>query len=229
MAGPIEAVLFDLDGTLLAYDYAPFEQRLYTAYGTFFARRGPDLFGALIVALGRAIAADGTATVEETFWSAVPPALSRQALTPLIEDFFAQKLPALGAGVGPDPDAASVLQACRGRARIVLATNPVHPWGALRERMRWGGFEPETFEFVTRFEEMHAAKPNPKFYAEVARRLGVPADRCLMVGNDLAMDLAPARAVGMATFLCDNPWQVRNVPDFVPDHTAPLASVPGVL
>jgi FMN phosphatase YigB (HAD superfamily) len=40
---------------------------------------------------------------------------------------------------------------------------------------------------------------DPEFFAEVARRLGVPPMAILVVGNDYKKDIVPAKAVGMRT------------------------------
>ncbi len=47
---------------------------------------------------------------------------------------------------------------------------------------------------------MHASKPNPAYYREIASRLKVTPDQCVMVGNDVQMDILPARRAGMKTF-----------------------------
>ncbi|MFQ6133643.1 MAG: HAD-IA family hydrolase [Armatimonadota bacterium] len=46
----------------------------------------------------------------------------------------------------------------------------------------------------------HQTKPDPSLYGSVVADLGVPADQCLMV-DDQAMNLAPARDLGMVTVL----------------------------
>ena len=46
-------------------------------------------------------------------------------------------------------------------------------------------------------------KPNPDAYAEMCRRLGIDARRALFV-DDMARNLAPAKALGMTTVWLDN-------------------------
>jgi len=58
--------------------------------------------------------------------------------------------------------------------------------------------------FLSRFftsSELGSSKPDPEFFAEVARRLGVPPPAILAVGNDYTKDIVPAKAVGMRTVL----------------------------
>ena len=52
--------------------------------------------------------------------------------------------------------------------------------------------------FVTS-SEIGVAKPDPDFFAEVARQVGLPPAAVLAVGNDYAKDVVPAKATGMVT------------------------------
>jgi FMN phosphatase YigB (HAD superfamily) len=47
---------------------------------------------------------------------------------------------------------------------------------------------------------MHVSKPNPAYYREIAGRLGCAPEECVMVGNEVQMDIMPARRAGMKTF-----------------------------
>jgi beta-phosphoglucomutase-like phosphatase (HAD superfamily) len=57
-------------------------------------------------------------------------------------------------------------------------------------------------EHLTRFFtslELGISKPDPGFYREIARALGIPTTSLMAVGNDLQKDIVPAKAVGMVT------------------------------
>lgn len=45
------------------------------------------------------------------------------------------------------------------------------------------------FELYTTYENIGYCKPNPEYYKELASRLGVSAEHCLMVGNDVTEDI----------------------------------------
>jgi len=48
---------------------------------------------------------------------------------------------------------------------------------------------------------MGISKPDPGFFEEVSRRLGIPPTSLMAVGNDFQKDIVPAKAVGMVTVL----------------------------
>jgi FMN phosphatase YigB (HAD superfamily) len=47
---------------------------------------------------------------------------------------------------------------------------------------------------------MSTSKPNSAYYREIATRIGCAPSECVMVGNEVEMDILPARRVGMKTF-----------------------------
>ena len=83
---------------------------------------------------------------------------------------------------------------------VAIATNPLFPEIATHSRLRWLGLEPTEFPLVTTFETSCSAKPNPAYYLEVCRRLGVKPEDCIMVGNDVTEDGVAAK-VGMEVVL----------------------------
>ena len=50
---------------------------------------------------------------------------------------------------------------------------------------------------------MHFCKPHVQYYEEIADRIGVHPEECLMIGNDTGEDL-PASKIGMKTFLVED-------------------------
>jgi len=93
-----------------------------------------------------------------------------------------------------------------------VATNPVFPEVAIRQRIEWAGLGDVPFDWITTMENMRFTKPWPEYYLEVAERLQVPPEACGMIGNDWKQDIEPAEQVGMRTFwVCggENRWQNR--------------------
>jgi HAD superfamily hydrolase (TIGR01549 family) len=85
---------------------------------------------------------------------------------------------------------------------IVIATNPLYPVEAIQQRLTWAGLSDDLGDYalVTHAGNMHFAKPDPAYYAEIVARVGVEPDEALMVGDSLRNDIEPARQVGLHTF-----------------------------
>ena len=73
------------------------------------------------------------------------------------------------------------------------------------------------------------AKPDPAIYAEGARRLGVPLDETVMVGDRLDTDVAGALNAGIPGIWLRHPGAVA-IPGIAPTHVIDgLAELPGWL
>jgi len=83
----------------------------------------------------------------------------------------------------------------------ILATNPMFPQPATRNRMGWAGFQPKDFTAYTTYEDCHYCKPSPKYYEELLEKLELCPEECIMVGNDVEEDMIPAGGLGMQVFL----------------------------
>jgi FMN phosphatase YigB (HAD superfamily) len=96
------------------------------------------------------------------------------------------------------------VQAVRRRGwGCALATLPAFPAVATHQRIQWAGLEPEDFDTVSTYENSRATKPHGEYYQEILDRMGWDAARCLMVGNDVGDDMAPALALGMKAWFLD--------------------------
>jgi len=102
------------------------------------------------------------------------------------------------------PGALSAVRSLSGLPVRCVATNAMESTGlqvaAALDRV---GLRPFLSQFFTS-GELEFSKPEAEFFAEVARRLGVPAKALMAVGNDYKKDIVPAKAVGMRTvFISD--------------------------
>ena len=98
------------------------------------------------------------------------------------------------------PEARTVVQlAFALRHKVAIATNPLFPATAIRQRMAWAGVDDFPYEWVTTYENSRCCKPNLCYFDAIAGRLGVPAEACLVVGDE-DMDMVAAHA-GFATYL----------------------------
>ena len=94
----------------------------------------------------------------------------------------------------PDDAMLDAVAAARAGVRTGLVSNS---WGEEGyDRTRFD----ELFDALVISGEVGIRKPAPEIYALAAERLGRPPERCVFV-DDLAGNLKPARAIGMATVL----------------------------
>lgn len=233
MTSPLRAILFDLDGTLLPHRFEDFLPRYLGRVRERFATllQGGDVVRSLLAATQVMLANDGRRTNEEVFWEEFSARVKhpRHELDPMFLRFYEEEFPTLRGDIGLDPAAAAVVAECRAMGlQVILATNPVFPRVALEERARWAGVNPSWFDLITSFEHMRACKPRRAYYRQIADELGVAPEACLMVGNDMALDLAPAAAVGMRTCLVESAFEV-GMTGFEPEVRCALAAVPDVV
>lgn len=206
----IDTVLFDLDGTLLPMDQDQFVQTYMTLLAKKLAPHGYEpkhLIDAVWSGTRAMVQNTGDTTNEEAFWADFCRIFGEGARkdTPLFEEFYAADFGHARQVCGFDPAAAEIVAMLKEKGvRLALATNPLFPAIATRQRIRWAGLKPDDFALVTTYENCRRSKPNPDYYREVLAALGSEAEECIMVGNDVDEDILPARQVGMKTFLLEH-------------------------
>jgi len=202
----VKAVLFDLDGTLLQLDTQEFMQTYFKVVaGVAAPLVDPQRFtNALIKSTHQMMHdRDPQKTNYDVFWADFRNRLSDciEDLTPLIEDFYEKQFRSLSWLAKSNESARKAVTAALDRgARIVLATNPVFPRSAIIDRMDWAGIGDLTWDLITSYEDMHFCKPYQEYYNEIATRLNLHPQECLMVGNDIDKDII-AGLLGFKTYL----------------------------
>ena len=101
--------------------------------------------------------------------------------------------------------------------KVVIATNPLFPLKAIEHRIRWAGFEPYEFEYISHYENNHYCKPQIQYYEEVLKDINKDATECMMVGNDVQEDLI-AGEIGIKTFLIKDYMIHRTEEKIVSDY-----------
>lgn len=202
----ITTVLFDLDGTLVPMDQDLFIKDYFSRLVKKMSVYGYDtdtFLGALWQGIKAMIKNTGEKTNEEAFWAKFSSILGDEILShmPEFADFYENEFDNIKSVCGYNPEASAAVYKIKEMGyRIALATNPLFPKRATELRINWAGLKPEDFEFFTTYEDINYCKPNPEYYKEIVRRLGVKPEECLMVGNDVDDDMV-AEKLGMKVFL----------------------------
>lgn len=200
----VEAVLFDIDGTLV--DSTPVVERTWRAWAP---GRGLDAEAILRVSHGRR-------TVDTV--ALFLPVAERAAAVRELETIELGDLD----GVVALPGAAALLAALPGERWAAVTSGPQ---GLMRTRLATAGLPVP--KVLIAAEDVTAGKPDPEGYRLAATRLGVDIRRCLVVEDapaGVAAGLAgPAPTVGVGT--SHDPAQLSAADAVVPDLTALTVSV----
>lgn len=227
----LDAVLFDLDGTLLDIDIEAFLGTYFAALGQTLSSvfgEGPalaDAMQAIYDATGAMMRPHEPQTNSGVFYTEFErlTGVSLMDHASLIDAFYRDVFPRLGAELGPAPGAHEAIAAARDcNLKVAVATNPIFPRAAILHRMAWAQITPEEVDAITDFETMVATKPLPAYYRQTARLLEVDPTRCLMVGDDRMLDLSAAD-VGMKTF------HVSATADAAADYSGSMKDVAGLI
>jgi len=176
----VPADRFVTSGSLLA-GYTPIRGARTCVLGTADSRAYAEAGGAIVVALGDEL--DALAVCDDAGF----PFLEgiETALNAVIRAVEAGRRPAL---VLPNPDlvypkGGGELGFTAGAIALLIETAVARRFPSLQ----------------LRFD--HLGKPEPHLFAEAARRLALPPERLVMIGDQLETDVAGARAAGVATAL----------------------------
>ena len=201
-----DAVLFDLDGTLLPLDQDFFIKQYFKALCKSLAPHGyqPDeLIAGVWAGTNAMIGNDGTRTNKEAFRSGFSEACGRRVLDDerYFDEFYDDGFLTLRRFTSPsDKPAGLINELVRRGVPAVIASQPIFPMTAQLRRMEWAGLSPDGFALITAYENSRFCKPDPGYYRDIAKQIGADPSRCLMVGNDTGDD-GPATRAGMDVFI----------------------------
>lgn len=215
-----QAILFDLDGTLLPMDLEAFMKRYIGALVKALAPLGftQETLITPFWASTKAMMNNTTGKLNaEVFWETFTglTRMERATLEPICDAFYANGFEACRAATRDNPLAKEAVRLAHEKAdRVVLSTNPLFPMDGQRTRLSWIGLTPEDFDLVTCYTSDRHCKPNPAYFADICDRLHLDPGQCLVIGNDDREDMQCATAAGMAAYLvtdcrlmdADHPW-----------------------
>lgn len=206
----ISGVLFDLDGTLLDIELDSFLSRYFSVLGPVVAEvlehepDDPTGLRAVIAATETMASSHAEQTNREAFNAhfhrITGVDLSAKRHAEALDAFYADVFPGLQGEATAHHGAVNVIEtAMELGIKVAIATNPIFPMSAVRERMRWAGIDHLDIPVVTAYETMYATKPHGAYFLQTAGLLGVDPAECVMVGDDRSLDM-PAADIGMRTF-----------------------------
>ena len=203
----LDAILFDLDGTLLPMDndafikgYLHMLSEAVKPYG--YAEQ--DMVAAMWRGVAAMVKNDCTHRNSELFWQVFAGILGEKVYAdiPHFDAFYKTGFHKAISLTSPTPLAKQAVALAREKAaHVVLATNPFFPRVAVEARLSWAGLAPTDFDLITDYDNSGSCKPNPLYYDEIAKKLSLDPKRCLMIGNNAQEDVEAAQAIGMSTFL----------------------------
>jgi len=224
----LEALLFDLDGTLLQVRMSRFLESYFPLLAARFGAGGdlPRFRAALIDSVREMMhSRDGKRLLSTVFLESFAPKVDRDAagVTAVFEEFHRDGIDALRSLTKPLPEARPLLERAAALGYdIALATNPVFFRPAIDARLRWAGLGSFPFRFVSSADNMHFSKPHAEYFAELLEKIGREPSRCLMIGDDPAMDM-PAREAGLATWFV--PTEGKSLEREGSDYSGSLADL----
>ncbi|MDD3363910.1 MAG: HAD family hydrolase [Syntrophomonas sp.] len=206
-----EAILFDLDGTLLDIDMGFFLPKYFGEMGRKAVSQGyldpKRLVDQLLLSTDVMINdLSPETTNEETFMQDFLSNLEADELEmrAFFDEFYLSGFPRLQEYCSPFGGVPEMMAGVFERGiKTVIATNSVFPLRAIQSRLDWAGVGKFPYELITSYENMHYCKPHPQYYQEIVQCIGADPSKCLMVGNDTQEDLA-AGMIGIKTFLVED-------------------------
>lgn len=201
----IEAILFDLDNTLVFFD----EKKFFEAYTYKLSKVFSDLF--TLEEFGKRLMHssvvmtnnDGKINNADYFINDFAAGLdiNHADLWQRFEDFYASEFEKFESLMTPLAGLKEIFIKIKEMGiKIVIASNPMFPLNVQLFRLKWAGLEDVEFDLITHAQNSTYCKPNPAYYAEICEKINVTPENCLMVGNDAFNDMIASK-IGMKTYL----------------------------
>ncbi len=222
----IKAVLLDLDNTLILNPDRPFAD----AFRQLLADRYAESDALIHVLRSLSQPRDPTQTNSAYIVQQIAEktGCSTAEVRAAYDQFYTEQFGQLRHMVKPIPHAAIWPTALKANGyAVVLATNPIYPESAIRQRLEWGGLD-TGYTLITHADNMHFSKPNPAYYAEILARIGTEPDETIMVGDSQRNDLDPAATLGLHTIHKDV-FSPSALPPYTLPQPQPEAIIPQLI
>lgn len=203
-----DTFLFDLDGTVLPMDFDEFMKLYFHNIGEFFKEiiEPNELFKNINECTEKMIKTNNGKKNEEIFMEHFESLLKGSIgdYESMFYEFYNTSFNNVKASTHKSKYMRKSIDLLKEKGyKVVLATNPLFPMVANHHRIRWAGFEPSEFEYISSFENNSYCKPHLEYYKEVLESINKDALNCYMVGNDVFDDLSSSK-LGIETYLITN-------------------------
>lgn len=216
-----DAIMFDLDGTLLPMDMKVFTNGYFLDLSKKLEHYNIEhetLVATIWAGTAAMVKNDGSKKNIEAFWekfySILP--LNDTGIDKECDDFYGNEFVAAKRFTLDNPLAVKAVETARSKAdKVILATNPLFPLAGQKTRLSWVNLNLDDFDFVTSYESDSYCKPNPKYFTSVCERMNLDPAKCLLIGNDENEDMYAATEAGLDCYLVtdtmipskEHPWE----------------------
>ncbi len=122
-----------------------------------------------------------------------------------------------------DRTRAALVQLRKGAELVAICADRVYP---SPRGMEFGvGAFTAMFAYAANVRPVYCGKPEPLFFNELCRRLGVLPERCVLIGDNLESDIQGGNGVGMSTILTLTGVATRKDAEHAPPHLTPDAII----
>lgn len=218
----LRTFIFDLDGTLLKMDTELFMNLYFGEMTKHFSGiiESQTLIDSILASTKTTVMNTDHLTNESVFWGDFNKRMSehKEIIGKEISNYYETGYLKTRKATGISEHMITAVKLLKQKGYdVVIATNPLFPRKAILDRIRWAGFEPEDFSYITSFENNHYCKPHLEFYQEVLSDIRRQAKECMMVGNDAQEDMVISK-LGVKTWLVED-CLINRKPDLPPvDH-----------
>lgn len=194
----ITTLLFDFDNTLLLMN----ENKFVMKYASKLAKRFEDIFPSTEVFIHHLLEGtkcmitkkgdENNVTKFFEYFSNYCGDLSYDEVYNRFYDFYDVEFNEVKEITSAHPIAKKLIQIASKNYEIVIATNPLFPEVAMRNRLDWVEileyWENGSISLVTHAELFSKSKPQLEYYQEILKIINKTAEECLMIGNDYYND-----------------------------------------
>lgn len=218
----INTILFDLDGTLLPMDVKAFENLYFEAIAAYLGDliNPKDLVKNIWASTNAMIENTEFKTNEMVFMEDFKNRIQGdlEIYKQRFDKFYDTEFLKVKTAVYENELMKKSVKLLKEKGyKTIIATNPLFPLKAIHHRIRWAGFEPSDFEYISHYEKSHYCKPQIQYYEEILNDLNKKPEECMMVGNDVEEDLISGK-LGLKTFLIKDHLLHRTGDEIITDY-----------